>query len=560
MNRHLFSPRTAFFILIYIGAMFAGTAFAQDIRGQITGRVVGTDETPVAGATVLVRPITADTDVFQAPTATATTDGAGAFTLSDLSPRLYRLEVTAKGYATPEKPVRARIGANLTIALTRGGVITGQVTDRENRPIVEAQIKVIRIADADGKPIPNPVPPRYPGCQSDDRGVYRRWGLTPGRYLVWVEGTPSVYLPLDPLEGDVPTYYPSVTRGGAKEVVVTEGGETTGIDIRHRGQRGFAVSGQTVGASQDTFVDLRLLDAETHAVIAQAAKDQLRGPDFTFTGIPPGVYDLVADAYLRKGDHAFCEPIRVVVKTKDVEGLTVTLVAAATVSGKVGFTSPGKERTDACKVEPPAPVEETSVQLIRKRENPLAPDDSSPVVPEEKGSFRLTGVRPGDCALAVEPPAGWYVATATEPASPKPKPLGQFTLKKGASLDGVVLSLEFGAAELRGTVASLPKSPEAVEKLRVHLIPLDEEQVENPARFYETTVAASGAYEFRNLAPGRYAVVVLKKDVPEGDNPAFPVAADPVKRKTLRAAAKDAKTIELAPCRPVEDFKVEVKP
>jgi hypothetical protein len=55
-------------------------------------------------------------------------------------------------------------------------------------------------------------------------------------------------------------------------------------------------------------------------------------------------------------------------------------------------------------------------------------------------------------------------------------------------------------------------------------------------------------------------VVVLKKNVPEGDNPAFPVAADPVKRKMLLETAKSAKTVELAPCRAVEGFKIEVTP
>jgi hypothetical protein len=130
MNRYLFSSRTTFALLFLLVAAFFETASGQQVRGQITGRIVTTNDSPVTGAVVIARPLSGEADTFPAPAASATTDASGVFTLSDLPPRLYQLGVTAKGYATPESPIRARLGDSPTIRLTRGGVITGKVTDR----------------------------------------------------------------------------------------------------------------------------------------------------------------------------------------------------------------------------------------------------------------------------------------------------------------------------------------------------------------------------------------------------------------------------------------------
>jgi hypothetical protein len=560
MNRRLLSAPFLPIVFFYMWVAFVGSASGQETRGQIAGRVVGTNDAPVVGATVTARPESSDPDTFQAPAAQAVTDGTGAFVLPDLRPRLYRLEVRAKGYAQSEKPIRARIGESPVIALTRGGVITGKVTDRENRPIIEALVRVMRVADAAGKPVPDPFPAFYPTVTTDDRGEYRKWGLTPGRYLVWVEGTDSDYRALDPLEGDIPTYYPSVTRGGAKEVTVTEGGETTGIDIRHRGQRGFAVSGRLAGVPGDSYVTLELLDAETHVPMVTANKNPYKGLEFTAIGVPPGSYDLTAVAYLPKGTRLFSDPIRVVVKGRDVDSLTVTLAPAASVAGTVTLAPPEKTLFEACGGEPATSVEEAAVELALKKESLLTTFQGPTTVPMETGAFQTRGLVAGEYALAIAPPAGWYVASATEPGTPKPKSLGSLLLKKGTSRENIAVTLEFGAATLKGTVSNLPKAVEDVEKLRVHLVPLDEAQVENTARYYETTVAPDGGFELKNLAPGRYAVVIQKKDVPAGENPAFPVALDPAKRKLLRDAAKSAKTLELTPCKTFEGVTVEVKP
>ena len=86
--------------------------------------------------------------------------------------------------------------------------------------------------------------------RTDDRGIYRAYGLRQGKYKVYV--AQSGFLP-----GDIPTsyrqtYYPSVTDESKASVVeVSEGSETTNIDI-------------VLGRALPTFkIRGRVLDAET---------------------------------------------------------------------------------------------------------------------------------------------------------------------------------------------------------------------------------------------------------------------------------------------------------
>ena len=87
---------------------------------------------------------------------------------------------------------------------------------------------------------------------TDDRGVYRFYGLTSGSYLIIASGHNEYYYEPNAYETDAPTYYPSSTRDTAMPVTVRAGEEITGIDIRYRGEPGHAISGNiNVGVASD---------------------------------------------------------------------------------------------------------------------------------------------------------------------------------------------------------------------------------------------------------------------------------------------------------------------
>src|SRR4030095_12372956 len=73
-------------------------------------------------------------------------------------------------------------GEHVDLALKRGGVITGRVTDSSGRPLIRQSIELTKIGD-DGKPQPHPF--NHPAVKmTDEQGVYRIINVPEGRYLV----------------------------------------------------------------------------------------------------------------------------------------------------------------------------------------------------------------------------------------------------------------------------------------------------------------------------------------------------------------------------------------
>jgi hypothetical protein len=182
------------------------------------------------------------------------TDEDGNFKFTGLAPRVYSvIAFSVKGYVPRSIPVNERqdggyhhIGANVTITMVKGGVITGRVTNSIGEPLISVQVNATMTRDADGNPVRGGGGrPRF----TDDRGYYRIYGLPPGTYVVSTRNNIAGSFP-SPYDLDAPTYHPSGPRDTAAEVSVTSGGETGGIDIRYRGDPGHVVSGSVTGAGE----------------------------------------------------------------------------------------------------------------------------------------------------------------------------------------------------------------------------------------------------------------------------------------------------------------------
>src|SRR5262249_18467902 len=131
-------------------------------------------------------------------------------------------------------------GDDVTIRVEKGGVITGRVTSVDGEPLVGLQVVARRVGEAGRPPITfsNGLARTR---LTDDRGIYRFWGLQPGVYVV--SARPAPYLVTTAYDDDSPTYYPSSTLGSADRIELDGGQELTGIDITYRGYSGHAVSG-----------------------------------------------------------------------------------------------------------------------------------------------------------------------------------------------------------------------------------------------------------------------------------------------------------------------------
>src|SRR5262245_25425242 len=148
---------------------------------------------PARGVTVLLMEQYSNT----ANSPRAKSDENGRFRFNGVAAGRYSITALAPGYTSPGDGDMGRWGQtlnvtegekieNINIDIKRGGVIAGSVTDSRGRPVVEEMIN-LDLLDNNGKPQGN----RYYTLNremylTDDRGVYRIFGLPEGRYLVSV--------------------------------------------------------------------------------------------------------------------------------------------------------------------------------------------------------------------------------------------------------------------------------------------------------------------------------------------------------------------------------------
>ena len=279
--RHLISVAMFFALLLGSSLQVWSAPRAQDPKdtGTITGRVT-LDGKPAQGAIVMATPSVSDPtkmverilNATASPKATTDSEGryrlegvpAGMYNVAPSAPTLVssdpasrKKEVTVAGDATVER---------IDFSLTRGGVISGKITDSEGRPVIATKISLKPVGNAESTAYYEAFRDRM--FLTDDRGIYRIFGLSPGHYLVSAgdsDNSPFELLFTGPRK--VKTYYPGVTEEArAKVVELTAGAEALGVDIKlGLPAKSFVVSG-------------RVVDAETRKPVADTMVSYVPAP------------------------------------------------------------------------------------------------------------------------------------------------------------------------------------------------------------------------------------------------------------------------------------------
>jgi hypothetical protein len=555
----------------------------QPITGKITGHLSASDGQPLLSASVVVQSLTG------MPAAKPTRpDAEGRFVFDDLVPGAYLVVGTAPGYIDQSMSLgsfgdwpRHLIGSDVKVNMIRGGVITGLLTNAKGEPMVGVPVHAT-VTNVLASSLLS-----YIGggsvTETDDRGVYRIYGLLPGQYTVNAGGkgpfgqfTPSGF------DLDAPTYYPSTSRDTAVPVSVRSGDETTGVDIKYRGGQGHSISGVVLGNITSTAatgaVTVMLAHAGTASIVSMefaATADPRRA--FSFNGVADGEYDLLASYLTNPNDNALIGGKRVTVRGDDLAGVELNLVPLGSVAGTI-LLDPIKPE-DKCDKRG-SQVIETVLRLPRDETRkapaqPLMAMYSGLGQLNDKGEFTQRNLGPGRYRLDIELPSNnWYVraitlaASATRvtptastttssqrtPATPESAGWqGTLTLKSGEALSGVSIMVGQDAAVLRGRAA--PEGSVVAEGTSVHLVPADREQANNVLRYSQAIVKRDGSFVFTNMAPGRYFILSRVEPSSELDASPRPVAWDPVERAKLRRQAEAAKTeVELKPCQAMTDY------
>lgn len=551
--------------------------------GTMTGRVVSSGGEPVSSATVYLSTI----GVASQGRSTMV-DAAGSFKLEGLAPGVYIVWAGAPGF-TSEAPVTAndtrrlfRTGDSPTITLIKGGVISGTVTTSTNTPVINASVRAFRVRDQKGQPVQG-VAVALRERFTDDRGVYRLYGLTPGSYVISAGGPGrSFSLNGNQYENDAPTYAPSSTRDMAVEILAGDGEEIT-ADIQYRGEPGHSISGTVAGVSQTqsmiyTGASIMLTDVRTRTVIMTTSSSPFNNYAFAFYGVGDGEYELSAQRYTPPpGDYSASEPRRVKVQGTDLTGINLNLTPLASIAGHLVLES--NPPADCVKRRSTAPqetvitarryVQETKT-LARPATKGQTPAIEAPLsfanqrvdaVFDAKGEFTVRNLYPGSYLIESQlPGAGWYLrsiasGTPTSPAKPSDRniPRDGINLKSGERASGLTVTIAEGAAGLRGRI-SVAEGQRVPPGLRVYLAPAEREAAENVLRFFDVAAESDAGFAIGNIAPGRYWIIARPAD--DGDPAKVkPIRQDSALRaKVLREAGAAKKEISFQPCERAADY------
>ncbi|HKQ75154.1 MAG TPA: carboxypeptidase-like regulatory domain-containing protein, partial [Blastocatellia bacterium] len=546
-------------------------AWSQPATGAINGRVVAEDGQPMPRATVN---LTASGKMNRR--VSVSTDEEGNFRADGLDAAAYDVSAIAPGYiARPPQRTGAAarqtrfnyIGDFVTVTMIKGGVITGRVMNSAGEPIIGIPVVAERVRDEDGRLLPAPVKVgAVMQWRTDDRGVYRCYGLAPGSYIVGAGGSGISTRPT-PFDGRMLTYYTSATRDTATEAPVRAGEELTGIDIRYRSERGYIISGKITGLPPTggaTQVILRKAGSDLVIATTSAGQQEIEN-GYAIYGAPNGEYEIIAARDSSYDDNAFASsPRRVSVNGRDVGGIDLALTPLAILAGGVVTEKAGAARK--CEAARDWRLNEVVVRALRdepgeKSDAPPSPYWSPPAGDvAENGTFSIRGLKAGRYRLEpMAPGADWYVKEiklSAAPAAASDLARNGVTLKSGQRQAGALITLGAGAAGLKGKVvadggARLPA------RMRAHLAPAEPEAKDQALRFVEASVESDGAFSVSNLPPGKYWLLTRPAPEDPSGNSVRPAAWDAAERARLRREAEAAKImIELKPCQQLSDYKL----
>jgi hypothetical protein len=450
--------------------------------------------------------------------------------------------------------------------LRKGSVITGKVTNAKGEPMVALSVQAILVRDGNGRPTQNSYAVKTRG--TDNRGVYRLYGLQPGSYLLKVSGNSS---PLPPHQPEAPTFYPASRREAAEEVTVRLGEETSGIDITYRGETGLSVSGTLSGAvgkiANNSRVTITLAYDPSGAVVAATTMTPER--KFLFTGIAEGDYLIIARrSQLTEEDNGLISPTRrITVKNADATGIELALQPLSSVAGRVIFAElPEAEHQAACAAanRPAA----SNLNITNRREDEttpvgyIRPPAVSGARVDEKGEFSWRYLESGRYRVTAQlTHPGWYVRAITLPSVPlstQSRDVARqgYLLNPGQRLENLTVTLAEGAAMLAGRIVTASEGASLPSRLRVFIVPAERSDADNVLRYTQTGMRPDGRFSFPGLAPGRYWLLARPLSGNETSaSLASPSAWPAAERAELRREAEAANmVIELQPCQRVSDY------
>jgi hypothetical protein len=356
--------------------------------------------------------------------------------------------------------------AFLNIRLPRLGSIAGTLLDENDVGLPDHDVAIY----TDARP-----PMLLTRARTDDRGMYRFFGLDPGAYLV------RTLTKSDEEAAYLPTFYKDAAiLDQAIPVDVSLDQQVDNVNIRPTLGRLFTVAGRAITPGQGNAIVTMVSDMGTETAEMDSAGN------FHFNPAAPGQYELQAVSSIGRVSYATYQPLSL---DRDQPNLSLALSMYPTIQFAFEDTKG-------------VPVDGRQFQVLLRHK-----DLSGAGKPETmRGVAGRTGVLPGRYDVAPGPTPAWYVASVS---GPRPEGLdpgradgwNEIILPPN-SANTLKFVLSASPGTLHGVVRDTGGAP--VAGIPVFLEAYDLERRKRVKDFQILRTDINGGYRFTGLAPGSY--------------------------------------------------------
>ncbi|MGH9574512.1 MAG: MSCRAMM family protein [Candidatus Acidiferrales bacterium] len=474
------------------------------------------------------------------------TDASGHFEIENIVPGRYALSASDRGYVSeryhqenadsPGALLALSAGQtvkDITFRLEQTAVIDGHVYDEDGDPLQGAAVQILRRAYMNGKRTMTTVNE----VMTDDRGVYRMFGIEPGHYYVmasWGMGRMFVD-PGDQGESTyAPVFYPNADSAErAAPIDLKPGDELPGMDFQlvPSNARSYEVSGKAINPSggkngRNLFVTLINKSSETQFMAGTTRRITANADGtFRFANVPAGDYIINAMAMADRPPQATSQEITV---NSDIANISLVVGPGVNITGRLSFEG-GDSSTEGPVTVALSPAEERT------------PGGRQAQV-QADGSFTISDVPDGTYSLNVWSRCGacFMKAVTSNGADLSGKPID---VEGGAGPSPLEIVYSSDAADVDGTVATSDNQP-GVGALVV-VIP-NADAPDRERRYRTATTDQYGRFDVKGVPPGEYTIIALQgmSDDQSFLDPDF-MQQYANKADTLNLAEGDHKTLQL---------------
>lgn len=502
---------------------------------------------------------------------TATTDDQGRFLFPALPAGRYNLSASKPGHVGvsygQRQPGAGRPGTPIQLAdaeqfvahlvIPRGSVLTGTVLDEHGEATPGTSVRALRYTIQSGQRTLQ----QAGTATTDDRGIYRIYGLQPAEYVVCAvpRAAPSVSVDMERMHAELsslqqaatrveavqaealmarahvleaqavattasdeqptgyaPVCYPGTTMPSASvSIPLGVGQERAGVDFQLQLVPVGTVEGTIISPAGASAQSVQLTLAPAGAAMPGVSNRSTRaGSDgrFRLPHVPPGQYTLTArgtapvqrpaapaQTTVARGAPAprVWGSADISVDGRDVTDVMVVLQPGFTVSGHLTFDGAGT---------PPQDLSRVRVNLSPVSTPGLPPQAGAAAnaTADASGRFTISNVVPGRYRLSASGAAGWSLESAV---------LGDqdsldFPAEVTRAITGAVVTFTDRQTEITGVIADGRGEP--VSDYTLIVFPADPRYWSATARRIQSArPGTDGRFTFRNLPPGDYRIATV---------------------------------------------------